>query len=161
MAKNGGDLKDFIGYLHLWYETYHKIIVYIGTIAVSVLFFTVTFLLKDLLTGTYRNKLRLQDIVYLKRSMVLLGTSLFFVFINFLATYNWFVSGIDRAIKQSNVDFGALGDQFKYRRHMGSMGLWGTISLISGWLAGVALFAGIVVYVVGAWGIVTLLLKLE
>jgi hypothetical protein len=161
MVKKSGDFKDIIEYLHLWYETYHKIITYFGTIAVSILFFTVTFLVKDFLSGAYSDKLKITDIINIKRSILLFGISLLFVFINLLSTYNWFVSGVDGAMRNSNVDLSVLGDQFKYRRHMGSMGFWGTISLISGWLAGIALFAGIVVYVIGVWSIMDIIFKLK
>jgi len=153
------DLKDIIEYVYLWYETYIKIIRFFGTIAVSILIFTTTVLLKELLSGTYSAKLKIADISNIKHSFILFGISLFFVFINLLVTYNWFISGVDRAIEQSNIDLSVLGDQFKYRKHMGSMRFWGAISLISGWAAGIVLFIGIVFYVLGVWEVIGILLQ--
>jgi hypothetical protein len=134
---------------------------FLGTIAVSILFFTATFLLKDLLSGAYSGKIKAVDILNIKRSLVLFGVSLLFVFINLLATYNWFVSGVDRAIKKSNFDLSALGDEFQYRKRAGSMGFWGAISWLTGWLAGIVLFVGISIYVIGIWSIFDVLLNLK
>lgn len=161
MARSSTELKDLVDYLHLWYESYQKLIRFIGAVAVGVLFFTTTFLLKDVVGGAYHEKLKAMDLGNIRLSIILFAVCLFFVFLNLLVTYNWFVSGVNQAIKKSGLEFGDLGEHFKYRNRMGRMSWWGNISLLSGYLAGISLVAGMIFYLVGAWQILQIMLQAD
>lgn len=154
MTSSPEHLKEIVEYLHHWYEAFHKVLVFLGTISVSMLLFTVTFLLKDYLAGNFQQRVPVEYVLDLRRSLIFFGASLLFVFIGLLSTYNWFVTGIERAIRHFDTDARVLGEEFNYRSGMGSMWLWGRVSLISGWLAGLFQFLGVILYTLAAWRII-------
>jgi hypothetical protein len=82
------------------------------------------------------------------------GISVLACMCTILCVYNWYVSGIEAEIQKTSFDAKALGESFRYRLRMGKMGLWGYASLVLGWIAGIALFFGIIVFVLGMWEII-------
>jgi len=55
--------RDAVDLLRTWYEAYERLMLYIGSVAVGIVVFTVTFLLKDYVSGAYANKVQSADLV--------------------------------------------------------------------------------------------------
>ena len=153
------DIRDSVEYLRIWYEAYERLMLYIGTVAVSILVFTATFLLKDYVSGTYAGKLQIADLASMKRSIIFLGICLLFVALNFVSTYNWFAHGLNHALKQTGLKLRTAGESFQYRERMGSMSFWGYASLVTGYGAGIALLTALFFYVRAAWRVLNALLQ--
>ena len=135
-----------IDILTRWYEAYMKIVRTFGTIAVTIIFFTANFLLKDLLTGEFTAKEELihevLDTTF--SSFIWLSISLCFTFLCMIFTYNWYRTGISVAMNSIEESESLLPDKFWYHKAWLSMNATGSISWVCGGIAGITLMIGIV-----------------
>lgn len=141
--------KDIIEIYKIWYDTYYNIIKFIAMIGIGVLGFTVSSILLKSVENPDKTFLKSDDIVSLKYSIYVIIASIVSSFACILSTYGWFVTLLERArnsvIQNSGIKISELQD-INYRKKMGSMKFWGIISLITGWLSGILLAVGIIMY---------------
>jgi hypothetical protein len=129
-----------------WYEAYMKIIRSLGTVAVTIIFFTANFLLKDFLTGQFEEDITREGIRVIKQSFFFFALSLVFIFFCLIFTYNWYRTGIALAMK--NIENSILPDKFWYHKAWLSMGTTGALSWLFGGLGGISLIIGIVIFAI-------------
>ncbi len=152
-------LSSAIEYIHKWYVAYIGLVKYMGAISTGVLVITTTVLFKEIFSdGLIKESA--SSLIYIKYSFVAFGVATIIVLLNLLATYSWYITGVSIALRKAEVDLPeTLGDEFSYRNKLGSMGLWGKISFISGVVIGVSVLIGIILYIKGASEIITIALE--
>ena len=149
-------LQKELDILTIWYDSYFKIIKFIGTISVSIILFTTSFLLKDLLEGQHSAEISSMGVLAIKQSFSLFLISLFCVFTCLIFTYNWYRSGISKAMK--TVKSSNFPDDFWYDDAWLSMKVSGALSWVFGGIAGVSLFFGIIIFVVKIFKLLDLMI---
>ncbi|MGA2434793.1 MAG: hypothetical protein ABSG25_05850 [Bryobacteraceae bacterium] len=143
LARTANTFLDLVG---LWYMSYTRIITLIGTIAIALLGFSATFIVKDFLAADrWRGRVDFSVLVW---SWSLLSVSVITSVCALLCVYNWYVTAIESEIRKTPYDRLELSEPFCYRR-WGTMGQWGNASLYFGWIAGITLFLGLGLFVFG------------
>lgn len=168
------DFRYPAAYLFIWYDSYQKIMRWIGAVAAGMLTFTITFVFRDsrdafgegdfagAVEALPAPNLGYFDPDLLRLSLALLCFSLLVVLCNLIVTYNWLVAGIKASIhalegemkSKSILGSSKLGPALQQEFHsygaILSMAAWGRISFALGGVAGAALLVGIALYVLAA-----------
>ena len=144
---------DMLEVLKSWFESYYKLVLFIGTVGFGILLVSNALIIQQIENDFVRQAASdSKDQIQL--ALLLITICLISTMISLITTYNWYVTGLENIMKHSTEDYSYLGDSFTYRKEMGKMEFWGVISLITGWIAGISLFAGGLLYGYSIWDLV-------
>lgn len=161
--------KDEIEVLTLWYDAYIKFIRLIGTLAASIIVFTSTLLVKDLLLAEKAenviksiSKHNLENIL---TSFYYFGYTVFCVCFCLLFTYNWYRTGIVNYMQsefkngKDEINFFDQNnlDSYKQGWHVEITGL---LSYYFGGIAGISFIIGFLIYTYNMIVIIKALLEI-
>lgn len=141
--------KDAFDVLNMWYDSYNRLVIFIGTIGFTIVGFTLSFMLDKVNSSPLLLAAVTEQMFLIKTAFVCIGISLLLLFVNIIATYNWYVTGVDEKRKELGITF--RSDSWDYRDNLGRMKFWGDISFFSGNIAGGALFIGVLIYCIAIW----------
>jgi hypothetical protein len=154
--------KDILDIYSTWYEKYIEIIKYISNISTAMFIFSSTFLMSDFMNRGITKGVGFDEFTMFFRGLFIIFMSVVFSFVCILSTYNWFRSILEKIKESSELNYNSLvNDNIYSDRRLNTSSntrVWGAVSWVCGYLAGILLIVGLAVYGLGVWHVVTVVL---